>query len=1079
MSPARLVLVLAVAVVVLLPGTASAADTVLSFDNQPVGTQLGGQYFLQGVEFAVTPSGQTTLSRPEVVDGGGRAHSGAQVVSLFNCDKEFCFSGLSGKFSFSHQKVAFYAGTAPGTTAGQVKLTARDANGSVVGTDTKLIADGANVDTIVEVQSATSNIVYFDIEGGVAIDDFTYDTPASPPPPDFGLAIDTTNNLNPSGDVGLLPGDGTTVKLVVNRFNGAQGNVAFGIAGLPAGITHTWAPASVAGTPTVTLNLAAPKNAPKASANVTVTATPQSAQAGSAPRTLVFHLVVLGRFDIRVTGIEVTQGIQSEVSPCNTPASCTTNVSLPARSASDPAAPIAYQGVLLAAHGKTVARVFANVRTPAGGTVDGVEAVLRGFRNGQELPGSPLLASGRTLAGGRDAVSFLERTNPSGPFTFVLPPGWTEGVLNLRAEIVPPLAFIGTVDSECEDAICAQNNRFDYNGISFQNTGSLRVSAARMWWTGERPNDYLPGSVPGGAADPEGEQRFFPCPREVFAQATSLMPVGEGQFDVPACGYDGTLDISWLHQVSKGSQVVPSGVCASPLSSAVEGFCNMDLKDGDDFKNGTALDILEEWADEHPFCKRRSCADITAGVNAKVARGISAGGQKITEGNNPMFVVDYGNPLNSVGHELFHGLGRVHASKGCGGNDDGQVGEDWPPDGVGFIQGIGLDRRAGSGGTKAAFRIIAPGNYGAPNGVPDDPDDPGDPFDSFNPKGLQGTGAQPGDWYDFLSYCAGQGGAWISTKGWNDSLTIMTQVSSLLETQRAARAARAAGASLNVRGMQLPDGLVVITSVKPGIGRPQANAGSPYRAVVKDAGGAQLGEAGLVVTEHDGHGQQPTFFFNAEFPVNGSPASVEFVKDGQSLARLNRSANAPKGRFTSPRKGARVGGRPTVVVTWKASDADGATLRTKLDYSYDGGRTWRPIFASQATRRALLPAADLSASRKARLRLRLSDGFNVTTLLSPVFRSKGRPPSVAITSPEPGVRLNVRADETLYLSGTGTDDRDQQLSGKRLRWFDGRRAIGRGVAVAVNGLRPGKRTLRLVARDARGRRATARVRVTV
>src|SRR5262245_53140580 len=98
MSPARLALALAALLLAIAaPSSASAADTVLTFDDLPVGTQIGNQYSAQGVELAVTPSGQTTTSRPEVADGGGKAHSGANVVSLSNCDKEFCFSGLLGR----------------------------------------------------------------------------------------------------------------------------------------------------------------------------------------------------------------------------------------------------------------------------------------------------------------------------------------------------------------------------------------------------------------------------------------------------------------------------------------------------------------------------------------------------------------------------------------------------------------------------------------------------------------------------------------------------------------------------------------------------------------------------------------------------------------------------------------------------------------------------------------------------------------------------------------------------------------------------------------------------------------------
>ena len=101
-------------------------------------------------------------------------------------------------------------------------------------------------------------------------------------------------------------------------------------------------------------------------------------------------------------------------------------------------------------------------------------------------------------------------------------------------------------------------------------------------------------------------------------------------------------------------------------------------------------------------------------------------------------------------HEIGHGLGLVHASNECGGgqdNDDddnlkdaagnnillngkpqsnGQVGEPWPPDEQGQIQGIGLDRRN--------WDIFRTGSL--PRTI------------------VEGYPAAGDEYYDFMSYCA-------------------------------------------------------------------------------------------------------------------------------------------------------------------------------------------------------------------------------------------------------------------------------------------------------------------------------------
>lgn len=122
-----------------------------------------------------------------------------------------------------------------------------------------------------------------------------------------------------------------------------------------------------------------------------------------------------------------------------------------------------------------------------------------------------------------------------------------------------------------------------------------------------------------------------------------------------------------------------------------------------------------------------------------------------------------------------------------------------------------------------------------------------------------------------------------------------------------------------------------------------------------------------------------------------------------------------------------------------------------------------------------LAARLLPGSRRARVRVRVNDGFNEAVSTSPRFHSKGAPPSVQILSPAPATRATN--DAPLYLSGQAYDDTQRRIPGRRLRWFDGRRAIGRGGQIAVSGLAAGRRRLRLVARDARGRTRTAAVTV--
>ena len=210
-------------------------------------------------------------------------------------------------------------------------------------------------------------------------------------------------------------------------------------------------------------------------------------------------------------------------------------------------------------------------------------------------------------------------------------------------------------------------------------------------------------------------------------------------------------------------------------------------------------------------------------------------------------------------------------------------------------------------------------------------------------------------------------------------------------------------------------------------------------------------------------------------PAAGA-ASVQVVKDGTVVAERSRSARAPRVEIVSPRRGARVRGLETVV-RWRASDADGDELTLSVDYSADGGRRWSTIFLGPDDGRVTLPTRLFTGSRNARLRVRANDGFVETVAVSGRFVSAGAPPAVTILAPARAARIS--ADATLVAQGEAHDDAGRRLADRRLTWRLGRRIIGRGQEISAFDLPPGRRHLRLTARDRAGRSGTASVPVRV
>jgi hypothetical protein len=161
-----------------------------------------------------------------------------------------------------------------------------------------------------------------------------------------------------------------------------------------------------------------------------------------------------------------------------------------------------------------------------------------------------------------------------------------------------------------------------------------------------------------------------------------------------------------------------------------------------------------------------------------------------------------------------------------------------------------------------------------------------------------------------------------------------------------------------------------------------------------------------------------------------------------------------------------------VIVRWKATNPEQLTLSASIDYSRDGGRSWRTIFIGPNTGRAALASFYLIAARHARVRVRVNDGFNESDAVSGRFTALGAPPQVTIqTVLASGTR--VAGDARLQLDGQAFDQRLRALSGRSLKWYDGPFVLGTGSALSAGPLPAGANHIRLVASDPGGRSATA------
>lgn len=716
-------------------------------------------------------------------------------------------------------------------------------------------------------------------------------------------------------------------------------------------------------------------------------------------------------FDLELSGIEVTQGTQTQTAKVDAVRD------LPAGGVAK------YDGVTLQRGGRTVVRVYANaIQGPPGG-LTGVPVVLRGFRNGTPLqPGVLLPEGGPTVIVPRPGpVGLSQRKDPLGAYTFTLPWDWTTASdLTLEAEVNP--AGFNPAVGGCATAECEVNDVRRLQ-VPFTATANILTLPVLLSANGnQKPRD----------AD------------KAFNRVRDLLPIG-----LAVEPYRAVIDITDIVNAARITE-----------ESCFLFICDETSRDitADD-KRHMALERLTDWADDVEPRSRYFVVGLVPGTLDGIMHGV------VGSDTQAVGVLDAVRPITTMTHEFLHGLGIKHASAACGGGANGQVGEDWPPDQRGYLQGIGLDRAAASGGSTGPYRLIAD-PVQAPRGVATDPD-----------PALSGAA------YDLMSYCAANNpewNTWISPRNWDRAAAFLRPG----QAETARPAATTAPASLvrltatarhiAVSGYVLPTGQAVITRAQRVDGAPRAGAG-PITVIAFGADGAELSRvAARTATSSDGD-LGPATTFSAKLP-DGPVVRVEVQRDGVKLADVARSPAAPRLTLLSPRAGTVLGARPTVSVKWRASDRDPrAQLRIQVEYSTNG-RSFRRVYDGPDKGSAALPRGLFTAANRARVRVRASDGLNETVVTSPPLKSLGAPPTVNLIAPAPG---RVRADAVVVGEVSAYDDAGRRLTGRSLKWMIGTRVLATGARVSLLGLPAGRPTLRVVARDRRGRETTASVRLRV
>ncbi len=300
------------------------ADTTIDFETPGPHTTITNQYADvggpgQGVVFGPLPGGGDGL-RPVIKSVAmGSANSGVQVADISTCSGcEFYTPNTVGTFQVPRTRVSVRVGLdgQAGQTActlktqntskcARVTLTTYDSDGNPIGTPSSaLVTQGAGFHTLLSVTVSSPAIVGFRVSArtdstddakAIAIDDLSWDVPATPPPPDFSVTPSDTLPVTGQGETLSDP-------ISISRLSGSSGPVQLSLSGdLPKGVTASFDPNPATGDKSNLVFTAAPDSDTTGFNPIalTVTGTPGDPSAGSMPHSATINLQVRSPFDLR------------------------------------------------------------------------------------------------------------------------------------------------------------------------------------------------------------------------------------------------------------------------------------------------------------------------------------------------------------------------------------------------------------------------------------------------------------------------------------------------------------------------------------------------------------------------------------------------------------------------------------------------------------------------------------------------------------------------------------------------------------------------------------------------------------
>lgn len=673
------------------------------------------------------------------------------------------------------------------------------------------------------------------------------------------------------------------------------------------------------------------------------------------------------------------------------------------------------QAVKLIANKPTYARGYVHVVKNTTGKSNWQPKVwLRGFLNGVQLAGSPILPSTSPTLDGTADINAL-RNDLTRSYLFRLPDNWVNkaGQLTLRLE-VDPEGSLPITGSRADDVVNLKNPaplvKLPDSCLDF-----VRIHTAKT--IGANP----------------------PMLAEIVNRARSLLPVQAFQVRTSS---------ETIHKLSFDVQIECWGPFCVPVLYIIRG--PFDLAQKSD--RNLALAELTFWDTLTPDFGNCSDSHLVGMVDPSQS---PFNGQGLTTFSNdllvrmepsangtPAFNSPYGG--RTLAHELGHNYGRQHidqtlssVSGGCNNTGPASPWDSYPYDEC----------------------TLGPVNKYMG-------------FDSTNP-----TLILPNMAGDLMSYANTRWTSDFTWNAVLDQITtVNTRQAQAVEAPQGPMLLVNGMITPTTPSAQLgflylfPDNAAPQSEVRKQLDRlgQLAPVADPFQIRQVDANGASLSSTDLILLDAaDDTGD--ALPFSQYVPFNSQTKKIQIAQGATVLAEKSASANPPTLSLTAPvvDEAAQI-----LSLQWNSSDPDNTladgfsdVLLFTAQYSADNGINWQSLVTNYPWLAATVDARMLPGSTQALVRVIATDGFNTTIVTSDPFVLAKHPPVAILGGVVDGQVFSYTAP--ISLIGLGMDAEDGGLPQESLSWQLSGSAVltGSGGQWDLSNLTPGVYVVTLTATD--------------